>query len=109
MGIKREFLFWQLPVKAPLEQLNSSPDRLNSAEASLRAWPISAQKVLPGIEVLHATWKKCNASVACNAISTQVHPPWAVLTPSITIHIHYIKGESDDSRPLGHTICLGNR
>jgi hypothetical protein len=44
------------------------------AEASLRAWPISAQKVLPGIEVLHVTWKQRNASVARNACSTQAHP-----------------------------------
>lgn len=38
------------------------------AEASPHAWPISAQKVLPVIEVLPVTWKKCKVS------STQVPP-----------------------------------
>jgi hypothetical protein len=67
VGNKMELPFRQLPVIAPLEHLNSSSDRLDSAEASVRARPISAQKALPGIEVLHVTWKKCNTSVACNS------------------------------------------
>jgi hypothetical protein len=37
----------------------SAPELIATANAvvSLHTWPISAPKVLPGIEVLHATYK----------------------------------------------------
>ena len=55
------------------EDLNAGPDRVNGVEACLCARPISAPKVLPGIEVLRVTYKKCNAYVACNTFFIQIH------------------------------------
>lgn len=44
---------------------------LNSAEASLGTCPFMPQNILPGIEVLHVTWKGYNACVACNGSLVQ--------------------------------------
>ena len=54
-GLKVSSHSGYFPLWRRLEPLNSSPDRLNSIDASLRAWPVSAQKVLLGIGVLHVT------------------------------------------------------
>ena len=50
------------------------PDTLNSASALSARLANFGLKALPAIEALHVTWKRCNASVACSAFSTQAHP-----------------------------------
>jgi hypothetical protein len=58
----------------------------NKMELPFRQLSISAQKALPGIEALHVAWKKCNASVVCNTLSTQIHS-LDDTNPAVCIHL----------------------